>query len=69
MDNSICLAIALYRALILQSSAGPVNNAQRSALRNAVRKRFRDNKELQSSRQIGLAFRTGYEVRNSKCLL
>lgn len=69
MDNSIYLAVALYRALISQSSAAPVNNAQRTALRNAVRKRFRDNKELQSSRQIELAFRTGYEVRNSKCLL
>ncbi|OCK97607.1 uncharacterized protein K441DRAFT_501463, partial [Cenococcum geophilum 1.58] len=55
-------SIALYRALILQSSAAPVNNAQRTALRNAVRKRFRDNKELQSSRQIELAFRTGYEI-------
>ncbi|OCL10513.1 hypothetical protein AOQ84DRAFT_374859 [Glonium stellatum] len=55
-------SIALYRALLSQSCTVPINNEQQTALRNAIRRRFRDNKELQSSRQIELVFNAGYEV-------
>lgn len=43
----------------------------RTALRNAIRNKFRQNRKLQSSYQLGLSFKLGYEVtipRASLCV-
>ncbi|OCK77871.1 hypothetical protein K432DRAFT_445032 [Lepidopterella palustris CBS 459.81] len=54
-------SIALYRALLSQSSAAPISGEQRTTLQNAIRNRFRDNRELQSHQLLQVAFRAGYE--------
>ncbi|OAG12840.1 uncharacterized protein CC84DRAFT_1135894 [Paraphaeosphaeria sporulosa] len=56
-------AIALYRALLSRcSSANALQNEERTLLHNAIRNKFRQNRKLQSSRQLGLVFKAGYEV-------
>ncbi|KAF2447703.1 hypothetical protein P171DRAFT_354440 [Karstenula rhodostoma CBS 690.94] len=56
-------AIALYRALLSRcSSAHALQDEERTSLHNAIRNKFRQNRKLQSSRQLGLVFKAGYEV-------
>ncbi|KAF2813397.1 uncharacterized protein BDZ99DRAFT_460645 [Mytilinidion resinicola] len=55
-------SIALYRALLSQCTAAPIAREIQSPLRNAIRNRFRDNRELQSPRLLEIAFRAGYEA-------
>ncbi|KAL5391581.1 hypothetical protein PMIN06_003168 [Paraphaeosphaeria minitans] len=56
-------AIALYRALLSRcSSAQALRDKERTSLYNAIRNKFRQNRKLQSSRQLGLVFKAGYEV-------
>ncbi|KAF2748138.1 hypothetical protein M011DRAFT_422345 [Sporormia fimetaria CBS 119925] len=55
-------AIALYRALLSRCTFAPLQDEHRSSLRNAIRQKFRRNRKIASSHQLGLAFRAGYEV-------
>ena len=55
-------AIALYRALLSGCSSAALPDDDRTALRNAIRNKFRQNRKLQSSYQLGLSFKLGYEV-------
>lgn len=55
-------AIALYRALLSGCSSAALPDDDRTALRNAIRNKFRQNRKLQSAYQLGLSFKLGYEV-------
>ncbi|KAK1915496.1 hypothetical protein P3342_003306 [Pyrenophora teres f. teres] len=56
-------AIALYRALLSRcSSAALPSDDNRASLRNAIRNKFRRNRKIQSSYQLGLSFKAGYET-------
>ncbi|KAF1972857.1 hypothetical protein BU23DRAFT_466445 [Bimuria novae-zelandiae CBS 107.79] len=56
-------AIALYRALLSRcTSASFLQDEERTSLHNAIRNKFRQNRKIQSPRQLGLVFRAGYEV-------
>ncbi|KAF1951487.1 hypothetical protein CC80DRAFT_207945 [Byssothecium circinans] len=55
-------AIALYRALLSRCPSAPLPVDDRTALRNAIRNKFRRNRKIQSSYQLRYVFRAGYEV-------
>lgn len=55
-------AIALYRALLSGCSSAALPDDDRTALRNAIRNKFRQNRKLQSPYQLGLSFKLGYET-------
>ncbi|KAL6706786.1 hypothetical protein ACN47E_005122 [Coniothyrium glycines] len=55
-------AIALYRALLSRCSSVPLLDDDRSSLRNAIRNKFRKNRKIQSTYQLGLSFKAGYET-------
>ncbi|KAF1911869.1 hypothetical protein BDU57DRAFT_460445 [Ampelomyces quisqualis] len=55
-------AIALYRALLSRCSSAPLPGDDRDSLRNAIRNKFRRNKNLQSPYLLGLSFKAGYET-------
>ncbi|KAG9205857.1 hypothetical protein G6514_006131 [Epicoccum nigrum] len=55
-------AIALYRALLSGCSSAALPDDDRTALRNAIRNKFRQNRKLQSPYQLGLSFQLGYET-------
>ncbi|KAF2431140.1 hypothetical protein EJ08DRAFT_696813 [Tothia fuscella] len=53
-------AIALFRALLSQCRALPIDETLRGQLQNVVRHRFRANRSLQGTRRIQLSFEAGY---------
>ncbi|KAK8215941.1 hypothetical protein IWZ01DRAFT_495627 [Phyllosticta capitalensis] len=55
-------AIALYRALLTSCGTVPIAAEDRQPLRNVVRKKFRRNKLVHSSRLLTLAFNSGYDT-------
>ncbi|CAI6246790.1 unnamed protein product [Periconia digitata] len=55
-------AIALYRALLSRCTSAPLSAEDRSSLRNAICKKFRRSRKLQSSHQLGLVFQAGYKT-------
>ncbi|KAF2691337.1 hypothetical protein K458DRAFT_287291 [Lentithecium fluviatile CBS 122367] len=55
-------AIALYRALLSRCTSTPLPDKDRNSLRNAICNKFRQNRKIQSPRQLGLVFRAGYET-------
>ncbi|PVI08581.1 hypothetical protein DM02DRAFT_6491 [Periconia macrospinosa] len=55
-------AIALYRALLSRCSSSPLPAEDRTSLRNVVRNKFRRNRKIQSTYQLGLVFHAGYET-------
>lgn len=62
-------AIALYRALLSGCSSAALPDDDRTALRNAIRNKFRQNRKLQSPYQLGLSFQLGYEVTPPRATL
>lgn len=55
-------AIALYRALLQQTSAAPLPTTSKNELQNIVRNRFKQTIHLHSYRRLKLAFQAGYEA-------
>ncbi|EAT85796.1 hypothetical protein HBH56_033060 [Parastagonospora nodorum] len=55
-------AIALYRALLSRCSSAPLADDDRVSLRNAIRNKFRRNRNLQSPYLLGLSYKAGYET-------
>ncbi|KAF1981099.1 hypothetical protein K402DRAFT_343134, partial [Aulographum hederae CBS 113979] len=55
-------AIALYRALLRQCRAVPLDGEHRNSLQNIVRNRFAKNKRLANPHLNKLAFLAGYEA-------
>jgi hypothetical protein len=64
----ICPAIALYRALLSRCSASPLPAEDRTSLQHAIRNKFKQNRKIQSSRQLDILFRAGYEVGSTKII-
>jgi hypothetical protein len=56
-------AIALYRALLLQSRKLPsASSEQRDAIQNIIRNRFKQSRHVQSPRLLKIKFEAGYEA-------
>ena len=54
---------ALYKALLSRCSSMSIAVDDRALLRNAIRKKFRSSRKLQSPRHLNIIFRAAYEVR------
>ncbi|KAH8727495.1 hypothetical protein GQ44DRAFT_677226 [Phaeosphaeriaceae sp. PMI808] len=54
--------IALYRALLSRCASVPLPDDHAVSLRNAIRNKFRRNRKLQGSYQLGLSFKAGYDA-------
>lgn len=57
-------AIALYRALLIQCRASPVEQEDKVSLQHIVRNRFHANRDKISSRLLKLHFHAGYKALN-----
>lgn len=55
-------AIALYRALLTQCRAVPLESAQREELQNIVRNRFKQARHSHSTQRLKISFEAGYEA-------
>ncbi|KAJ4311908.1 hypothetical protein N0V94_007711 [Neodidymelliopsis sp. IMI 364377] len=55
-------AIALYRALLSGCSSAALPDDERTSLRHAIQNKFRQNRKIQSTYQLGLSFQLGYET-------
>lgn len=55
-------AIALYRCLLRQSRATPLQTSQQDEIQNIVRNRFKQTQHLHSYARLKVAFQAGYEA-------
>lgn len=62
LPKLIHVVIALYRALLSQCAATPLEKAKQDDLQNIVRNRFHVNRHLRSPRRLKLSFYAGYKA-------
>lgn len=55
-------AIALYRSLLRQSRAAPLQLTQQDELQNIIRNRFKQTRHLHGYARLKIAFQAGYEA-------